>query len=43
MTAFVTGRRGLTEADTRAWAADVTGQGRDYFLSLNRYLFLAER
>lgn len=41
ITAFVPGRQGLTESDTQAWAADVTGQGRDYFLSLTRYLFLA--
>jgi ubiquinone/menaquinone biosynthesis C-methylase UbiE len=43
ITAFVPGRRGLTESDAQAWAADVTGQGRDYFLSLNRYLFLATK
>jgi len=41
--AFVPGRQGVTEADAAAWAADVTGQGRDYFFSLNRYLFVAAR
>jgi SAM-dependent methyltransferase len=39
--AFVPGRHGLTPADVARWSADVTGQGRDYFFSLNRYLFLA--
>ena len=43
ITAFVPGRQGVTEAEAQAWAADVTGQGRDYFLSLNRYVFLATR
>jgi arsenite methyltransferase len=43
ITAFVPGRQGLTDADAQEWAADVTGQGRDYFLSLNRYLFVATR
>jgi arsenite methyltransferase len=43
ITAFVPGRQGLSDADVREWADDVTSQGRDYFLSLNRYLFLAER
>jgi hypothetical protein len=41
ISAFVPGRRGVTEPDVQAWAADVTGQGRNYFLSLDRYLFLA--
>jgi ubiquinone/menaquinone biosynthesis C-methylase UbiE len=43
ITSFVPGRQGLTEAEVRGWEADVTGQGRDYFLSLNRYLFVATR
>jgi ubiquinone/menaquinone biosynthesis C-methylase UbiE len=43
ITAFVPGRRGLTETHVQAWVADVTGQGRDYFMSLNRYLFLATK
>ena len=38
---FVPGHRGVTEADAQAWAADLTGLGRNYFFSLNRYLFLA--
>jgi len=41
--AFVPGRQGVTEAEAQAFVADVTGQGRDYFLSLNRYVFLATR
>jgi SAM-dependent methyltransferase len=40
---FVPGRRGLTEADTQAWAEDLKALGDDYFFSLNRYLFLAVR
>jgi arsenite methyltransferase len=43
ISAFVPGRHGLTETDVQAWVADVTGQGRDYFMSLNRYLFLATK
>ena len=35
------GRRGVTDAEAKAWAADLTGLGRKYFFSLNRYLFLA--
>jgi arsenite methyltransferase len=38
---FVPGHRGVTEADAAAWADDVRSQGRDYFFSLSRYLFLA--
>jgi arsenite methyltransferase len=38
---FVPGRGGLTGADVTAWADDLTSLGRDYFFSLNRYLFLA--
>jgi ubiquinone/menaquinone biosynthesis C-methylase UbiE len=43
LTDFVPGRRGLTEADTHAWAEDLRALGDDYFFSLNRYLFLAVR
>jgi hypothetical protein len=39
--AFVPGRRGVTEADAQAWAADLQNLGEDYFFSLNRYVFLA--
>ena len=31
----------MTDAEAQAWAADLTGLGREYFFSLNRYLFLA--
>jgi arsenite methyltransferase len=41
ISAFVPGRKGVTPADTDAWARDLTGLGADYFFSLNRYLFLA--
>jgi arsenite methyltransferase len=41
--AFVAGRHGLTAADVAAWAADLRSLGPDYFFSLNRYLFRAER
>jgi arsenite methyltransferase len=41
VSAFVPGRRGLTETDTRAWADDLAALGEDYFFSLNRYMFLA--
>jgi arsenite methyltransferase len=40
---FVPGRQGLTESEVAAWAQDLQGQGADYFFSLNRYLFIAER
>jgi ubiquinone/menaquinone biosynthesis C-methylase UbiE len=43
ITSFVAGRQGLTEAEVQAWQADVTGQGGDYFMSVNRYLFVASR
>jgi SAM-dependent methyltransferase len=39
---FVAGR-GVTVAETRAWAADLESLGDDYFFSLNRYLFVAKR
>jgi arsenite methyltransferase len=41
--AFVPGRQGLTEADVSAWAEDLVAQDDDYFFSLNRYVFVAER
>jgi arsenite methyltransferase len=41
ITAFVPGRKGVTPAETTAWAEDLIGLGADYFFSLNRYLFLA--
>lgn len=40
---FVPGHCGVTEAEAQAWAADLTGLGREYFFSLNRYLFLAAK
>ena len=40
---FVPGRRDLTESEVAAWAQDLQSQGADYFFSLNRYLFIAER
>ena len=43
VTGFVPGHRGVTEAEAQAWAADLTGLGREYFFSLNRYLFLATK
>lgn len=42
ITDFVGGRDGLTEADARAWRADVRERD-DYFFSLNRYCFRAVR
>jgi SAM-dependent methyltransferase len=41
--AFVAGRSGLSTADAQAWAADVRGQGADYFFSLDRFIFRATR
>ncbi len=43
--AFATGRNGVSEAEARAWAAELRalGENGDYFFSLNRYLFLAEK
>jgi SAM-dependent methyltransferase len=40
---FVPGRRGVTEAEAAAWADELVELGDDYFFSLNRYLFVAER
>jgi len=39
--AFVPGRQGVTEAEATAWADDLTGLGRAFFFSLNRYVFTA--
>jgi SAM-dependent methyltransferase len=41
ISAFVPGRRGVTEDEARAWAADLRALGSSYFFSLNRYLFVA--
>jgi SAM-dependent methyltransferase len=41
ITAFVPGHRGVSADEVRAWADDLRGLGRDYFFSLNRYLFIA--
>ena len=41
--AYVAGRGGITVDETRAWAADLESLGDDYFFSLNRYLFVAQR
>jgi len=41
--AYVAGRGGVSEADATAWEQDLAGLGDDYFFSLNRYLFVAER
>jgi SAM-dependent methyltransferase len=43
ISAFVPGRQGITEDEVAAWAHDLVDQGPDYFFSLNRYLFIAER
>ena len=40
ITAFTPGRGGVTTDEARAWADDLTSLGRDYFFSLNRYLFI---
>ena len=41
--AFTPGKRGVTEEEAKAWAADLRRLGEEgsYFFSLNRYLFLA--
>jgi SAM-dependent methyltransferase len=41
ITAFVPGRRGVSEAEAAAWKDDLVVLGEDYFFSLNRYLFVA--
>jgi SAM-dependent methyltransferase len=43
ITAFVPGRGGVTADESAAWANDLTGLGRGYFFSLNRYLFIASK
>lgn len=45
MADFVLGRQGITRDEVEAWTRDLEhlGQEGDYFFSLNRYLFLAER
>jgi arsenite methyltransferase len=40
---FVVGRDGLTPAEVEAWAADLRSLGREYFFSLNRYVFRGTR
>ncbi len=40
---FVADRNGVSEAEATAWAQDLTELGPNYFLSLNRYLFLAHK
>jgi arsenite methyltransferase len=40
---FAAGRAGVTEAEAKPWADDLTGLGDDYFFSLNRYQFVATR
>jgi arsenite methyltransferase len=41
--AFVAGRGGLTDADVSAWVEDLAALGRDYFFSVNRYMFQATK
>jgi SAM-dependent methyltransferase len=43
ITAFVPGHGGVTADESAAWADDLTGLGRGYFFSLNRYLFIASK
>ena len=43
ITAFLAGRGGVTADEVAAWADDLTSLGRDYFFSLNRYLFIASK
>ena len=43
ITAFLAGRGGVTPDEVAAWADDLTSLGRDYFFSLNRYLFIASK
>jgi len=43
VTAYVVGRGVISEAEATAWEQDLAGLGEDYFFSLNRYLFVAER
>lgn len=43
--AFVAGRRGVTQEEAEAWAAEFPrlGEKGAYFFSLNRYLFVADK
>jgi ubiquinone/menaquinone biosynthesis C-methylase UbiE len=41
--AFIPGRQGFEREDAEEWADELTGLGRDYFFSLNRYLFVAAK
>jgi arsenite methyltransferase len=45
MADFVIGRQAITRDEVEAWMRDLEQRGRegDYFFSLNRYLFLAEK
>jgi hypothetical protein len=45
MADFVLDRQGITRDEVEAWTRDLKHLGHegDYFFSLNRYLFLAER
>ncbi len=45
MADFVVGRQAITRDEVQAWTRDLEQLGRqdDYFFSLNRYLFLAEK
>jgi len=42
---FVPGRRGVTAEEAAAWLAHLQDLGarKEYFFSINRYLFLAHR
>jgi arsenite methyltransferase len=41
ITAYIPGRRGITQADARAWAEELRAQGDNYRFTLDRHLFLA--
>jgi ubiquinone/menaquinone biosynthesis C-methylase UbiE len=43
ISAFVTGRAGLTKTEVDTWGRELVDLGADYFFSLNRYVFLAAR
>jgi arsenite methyltransferase len=45
MADFVLGRQRITRDEVEVWTQDLErlGQEGDYFFSLNRYLFLADR
>ncbi len=45
MAGYAAGRRGVTKAEADAWLEELQelGERGDYFYSLNRYLFLAQR